>query len=57
MELYIFSNEGEQIEPGFIEPKRINQYMEELSPELSTLVDNLKIVGFLNLVTDGNQKD
>jgi hypothetical protein len=57
MELYIFSNKGEQIEPGFIEPKRINQYMEELSPELATLVDNLKIVGFLNLVIDGNQKD
>ena len=47
MELYIFSNEGEQIEPGFIEPKKINQYMEELSPDLSTLVDNLKIIGFL----------
>jgi hypothetical protein len=47
MELYIFSNEGEQIQPGFIEPKKINEHMEELSPQLSTLVDNLKIIDFL----------
>jgi hypothetical protein len=47
MELYIFSNEGEQIEPRFIEPKKINEHMEELSPQLSTLVDNLKIIDFL----------
>jgi hypothetical protein len=41
---FIFDNEG--IDEF---PDRINDYMDDLQPQLKTLIDNMKILGFLQI--------
>ena len=41
---FIFDNEGTQEFPD-----RINDYMDDLQPQLKTLIDNMKILGFLQI--------
>ena len=46
MENFIFDNEGINEFPD-----RINDYMDNLQPSFKDLIDNMKILGFLQITT------